>query len=644
MPLLVKRAYIAVFHDIVMAAASFTLALYLRLGDRFSQSYDYLLEGTLVFTGVCALVFTGMRLYQGMWRYASVPDLVAITKAVTLAILIFLPAMFMVNRLEGVPRSMLVINWMLLILMLGAPRFLYRVVKDRRLNLDFNSSAVDKRIPVLLVGLNDAAELFLREVSRHQGEYRVVGIVDEDLSRIGRMIHGVRVYGKAVELEAVVKKLRQIGKSPQKIVIAENHPDKTIVERLLATADNLGLTVAKLPTRSELKGTDEAVAIRPIAIEDLLGRPQTALNRPAMRSFIEGKTVLVTGAGGTIGGELVRQIAASQPAYLVLYELCEYNLYAIELELATAFPELSYRAVIGDVRDVRQLDHCFARCKPDVVFHAAALKHVPMAEANPLETLHTNTIGSQYVADACIAHQVANMVMISTDKAVNPMNVMGATKRIAESYCQALGGAEHNQVTTFTTVRFGNVLGSSGSVIPLFQKQLAAGGPLTVTHPDMERYFMTVREAVELVLQAAVLGDARDDKSAIFVLDMGEPVKIVDLATQMIRMAGLRPHEDIAITYTGLRPGEKLYEELFYGSEALEDTGTAGIMLAKPDCLSYEQLNKKYAIFHQIIAEHDPSKVRLLLKDAVPEYHLPQQPNHEDNATDDQRQPEARYA
>jgi O-antigen biosynthesis protein WbqV len=621
-PEIVRRAWVAAFHDILMAAASFVLSLYLRLGnDEFYKADSFLLPGTLIFTGVCAIIFWAMRLYRGVWRYASVPDLVAITKSVTLAILVFLPIMFMVNRLEGVPRSMLAINWMVLLVLLGGPRFLYRLVKDKRLLIDFNSSAVDKRIPILLAGITDNAELFLRETTRRStSEYRVVGIVDKNVSRVGRVLHGVRVYGDYTVIPKVVDKLRKKGKSPQKIVLAEEHPDKEFIARLLAIADELGLSVARLPKRSELQHASEPFRMRPIAVEDLLGRPQATLDRESMRRFIEGKRVLITGAGGTIGSELVRQIAGSAPAHITLFELSEYNLYSIDSELATLFPTLSRSAVIGDVRNPKQLDAIFTTHKPNIVFHAAALKHVPIAEENPIEAAYTNTLGSRYVADMCVAHNVSTMIMISTDKAVNPTSFMGATKRVAESYCQALGGAFTEAPTTFTTVRFGNVLGSSGSVIPLFARQLEAGGPLTVTHPDMVRYFMTVREAVELVLQAAVLGTTRDDKSAIFVLDMGEPVRILDLASQMIRMAGLRPDMDIPIVFTGLRPGEKLYEELFYDSEALHKTAHPGIMLAQPRAVDYTEISQKLDGMLEATASQDAEYVVDLVQEIVPEY------------------------
>jgi len=319
-----------------------------------------------------------------------------------------------------------------------------------------------------------------------------------------------------------------------------------------------------------------------VAIEDLLGRPQAVLDRESMRRLIEGRRVLVTGAGGTIGSELVRQVAALGPRRLTLFDSSEYQLYSIDREILEAHPDLPREAIIGDVRDAALIGETIREARPELVFHAAALKHVPIVEAHPIEGVLTNTLGTRNVGEACRAHGVATMVLISTDKAVNPGNVMGATKRAAEMICQALDLAEAQPAggTRFVTVRFGNVLGSTGSVVPLLQSQLARGGPLTVTDREITRYFMTVREAVELVLQAAALAQEDAVRGRIFVLDMGEPVKIVDLARQMIRLAGLKADEDVRIEFIGLRPGEKLHEELFYADEALAPTRIPSIRLA----------------------------------------------------------------
>lgn len=548
------------------------------------QSGPYMLQGMVLFTSIAAIVFYYFHLHRGLWRYVSLRDLTEITKAVTLTILIFLPVLFIVNRLDGFPRSILFINWMVLLVLLGGPRFAYRMFRDRSLSLKvpLGDSAV-KPIALLLVGINRNTELFLRQQHVGRSEYNVVGIVDHDPSRMGSDLYGVKVCGTIAGIGEVIASLQKKGKAPQKLLLTSDHTDKTVLKMLLEVADSYGLTLARLPKLTDFKeGAETKLQIRPVLVEDLLGRAQNALDLEGLRQMIAGKNILITGCGGTIGSELTRQIASFHPARITLVELSEYNLYMIDKELEENFSELPRKAVIADIRNRASLEVVFTENKPELVFHAAALKHVPLMEENPEEAATTNILGTRNIADCCLAHQVQAMVMISTDKAVNPTNIMGATKRVAESYIQALGNSSKNAMTKFITVRFGNVLGSSGSVIPLFQRQLERGGPLTVTHPDMERYFMTVREAVELVLQASYMGQLRPQKTAIFVLDMGEPVRIMDLAHQMIRMAGLRPEIDIKVIHTGLRPGEKLYEELFYEAEMPDKTEHESIMLATP--------------------------------------------------------------
>lgn len=578
------RAQVAFVHDVVMAAVSFPLSIYLRLGDRTAiEAQDYLLPGMFLFAVTAAVVFKLSRMHRGIWRYASLDDLVAITKTVTLSILIFLPLLFLFTRLELFPRSVPFINWFVLMTLLGGPRFAYRVFKDRRTEHLLERSE-HRRVPVLLIGANDAAETFIRQEGRdREASYKIVGVIDDKGTRIGRTIHGVPVLGGLDDLESVVE--RRCDPRPQRIVLTHQRLEGAAVGDLLQRADALGVGLARLPRLAELRaGVEDPLETQPIAVEDLLGRPQAVLDRDAMRRLIAGRSVLVTGAGGTIGSELTRQIAELGPSRLVMFDASEYNLYQIDFEIAAAYPALDQPMVLGDVRDRTRLDAVFARYEPELVFHAAALKHVPMVEQNPLEGILTNTVGSRNVADACRDAGVRMMVQISTDKAVNPSSIMGATKRLAEGYAQALDlAAGERRQTRFVTVRFGNVLGSTGSVVPLFQKQIAAGGPVTVTHPDVTRYFMSVREAVELVLQASAIGEA--DAAAcggIFELEMGEPVRILDLARQMIRLAGKRPDEDVAITFTGLRPGEKLQEELLHAGEDLVPTSNPYLRLANP--------------------------------------------------------------
>jgi O-antigen biosynthesis protein WbqV len=436
----------------------------------------------------------------------------------------------------------------------------------------------------------------------------------------------VPVIGHLDDLVGILALLGRRGREPQRFILTKR-PRREDFERILDLAESRGMTIARLPRLTEFRsGAGERLEPRPIAIEDLLGRTRTPLDRAAMGRLIAGRRVLVTGAGGSIGSELVRQIAAFQPAHMSLLDNSESLLYAIGLELGEAHAELSRTMVLGDVRDCTRLDQVMTREAPELVFHAAALKQVPMVEVNPVEGVLTNVIGTRNVADACRKAGVAAMILISTDKAINPTSVMGATKRLAESYCQALDIAERRDGTfgtRFITVRFGNVLGSTGSVVPLFHRQLAAGGPLTVTDPKMTRYFMTVGEAVELVLQASALGVAgpAEEAGKIYVLEMGEPVKIMDLARQVIRLAGLRPDKDIEIVVTGPRPGEKLREELFHQAEPLVETAHPGLRLAAPRTVNLELLGRSLDELGALAAAGRHAELDSMIRRLVPEYH-----------------------
>jgi O-antigen biosynthesis protein WbqV len=630
----INRTLMVTAHDIVMAAASFLLAQLLRRGweDFWVETEPSLLLGMLLFTGAAAAVFSYMRIYRGVWRYASLTDLFQITKAVTLVILIFLPLMFVLTRLESFPRSALVINWFVLLALLGGSRFLYRIIRYRNLGGVWDRS-IEPRIPVLLVGAGDAAEVFIREMARNpEAVYRVAGLVDDDARHHGRDIHGVRVMGRAKDLAEVVAKVKRRNIQPQKIILTSDEYTGDRLSRLLESADELGMTVSRIGKLTDFRsGEVQGIETRPIAIEDLLGRPQTVLDREAMRALVKDKRVLVTGAGGTIGAELARQIVAYGPARISLLN-AEFNLYRIEMEITDRHPGLAHTAILGDVRDRARLDQTFARERPELVFHAAAFKHVPMVEANPNEGVLTNVIGTRNVADACLAAGVGAMVLISTDKAVNPTSVMGATKRIAECYCEALGRSHASTPgsTRLVTVRFGNVLGSTGSVVPLFERQIKASGPVTVTDPEVTRYFMTVREAVELVLQASALGVAEAQASgAIFVLDMGRPVRIVDLAKQMIRLAGLHPETDVKIEFTGLRPGEKLVEELFHESEAPLATPCQGILRSRSRPADLATLTAHLDRLLEAAGQRRTGETLALLATLVPEYRASAAPEAE---------------
>jgi O-antigen biosynthesis protein WbqV len=597
-----NRRWLAFAHDVLMAAAAFLLALYLRLGpDLASLPPDALLLSTALFTGTCALVFLFSGLYRSIWMFASVRDLTQIMRAVSIAIAAYALVGFFVMRLEGVPRTVPFIAWFILMAGLGGARLSFRLLRERRLSALWERSG-GGRVNILILGAGDEADLFIRAVNRNpQAPFRVVGVVGENRKRVGRAINGVEVLGSLDDLTAIVEKLRARGLAPSRLVLtrAQARMNGALVNDLLEKGAALGLSLSRLPALTELRDDiagGSSLKDQPIALEDLLGRPETVLNRDAISTLVKERRVLVTGAGGSIGSELVRQIAALDPSHLTLLDSSEFNLYKIELETRESFPSLSTRAFIADVRDPARLAQIFRDEKPELIFHAAAIKHVPIAEVNAREAILTNVVGTRLVADCAAKAGAIAMVQISTDKAVHPGNVMGATKRLAEMYCQALDLA--SPATRFITVRFGNVLGSTGSVVPRFQDQIVKGGPITVTHPDITRYFMTIREAVELVLQASALGlEPGDVRGKVLVLDMGRPVKIADLARQMVRLAGLKPDEDIKIVFSGLRAGEKLHEELFSPREEMIPSAADGVQLAKSPTVELAQLQQALANF-----------------------------------------------
>lgn len=612
-----------------MTGGSFVLAMLLRVGglDNYQIPWGTLAEGAIAISAIGAIVFWFSGLYRGVWRYASMDDLMAITRAVTLTIILFVAVMFVWSRMDELPRSIPFINWFVLMALLGGPRFVYRFQKDRR--FDFPRSGAAGEIPVLLIGASDGADALLRGLRQGGTPYRPVGILSEQPTNVGRTIRRVDVLGTVDDLERVFETLKSKGTAPRRLVLTKDEIKGAQVRDLLDRAAALGLTLARAPRPTDFRAANEdSIEIKPVAIEDLLGRAQTPLDRDAMADMVQGKRVVVTGAGGSIGQELARQLAALGPASLSLIENSEYALYTIDREIGELRPTLPRQAVIADVRDRDRVFDVFASLKPELVFHAAALKHVPLVEDNPAEGVRTNVGGTINVADACREHGVKTMVLISTDKAVNPTSIMGATKRTAEMYCQALDLENKGEGCRFVTVRFGNVLGSTGSVVPLFQRQLERGGPLTVTHPDMTRYFMTIREAVELVLEAAAVGQTESHADGrIFVLDMGEPVKIVDLARQMIRLSGKEPDVDVQIAFTGIRPGEKLFEEIFHGSEALVQTAHEGLLLAAPRAVSRSDFETTFAPLLNAAAQSDDIEIRKLIPVLIPEYIPAEQEN-----------------
>lgn len=619
-----KRVAISYLHDVTMAAVSFLLALYLRLGgELFVWPRDVVLNGLAIFTVVAAAVFLWMRLHRIIWRYASIGDLGRIVQAAVLTVVLFVACQFVYNRLADFPRSFLLIEIIVLTALLAGPRFLYRLLKDGELTTLLERNA-HTRVPVLLVGAGDGADLFIREMSRGRDAlYRVVGIIDDRGGRVGRNIRGVPVLGDLSSLASATEQLRKQRRAPRRIVITRSQIDGAVVREICATADTLGLSVARMPRLTAFDRAEvgmAALAPRPIDVEDVLGRGQAVLDIAPVRALITGHKILITGAGGTIGGELARQVASLVPAEIALLDASEYLLYQIDLEIGEGHPDLPRRAILGDVKDRARVEQVLRDFSPDIVLHAAALKHVPLVEANPLDGILTNVIGTRNVAEASARSGVGAMVLISTDKAVDPSNVMGATKRLAEAYCQALDIDGHaNGATRFIAVRFGNVLGSTGSVIPLFQRQIAQGGPVTVTHPEMTRFFMTVREAVSLVLQSAAMG-GQLNAGGICVLDMGEPVRILDLAQQMIRLSGLVPDTDIEIAFTGPRPGEKLHEQLFHADEFLVETEIPMVRRATPRTVDLAALRRDFNVLEKHAASRDTEATMKSLQRLVPEF------------------------
>ncbi len=566
--------------DGLLAALAVPLAQFLAApeGDPFDPLWA-------IPWGAAALLAAGLpfRLSTQYWRFAGVGDLLGVAAASVATAALFPVALVEAGR-QPVTLAFPAVHALVLMVLLAVPRIAYRLMQEN----PAREAAAGQS--VLLVGAGEGADIFLRALAAdRQAPWLVAGLLSLGRAQTGRRIHGHAILGSVEEAGAVLARLRAEDRLPASLVVTEAELAGAALAELMDVAEREGLRVfrAPRPTALDPAGEMPRMELKPVAIEDLLNRPQVPLDRAGMARLVNGRRVLVTGAGGSIGAELARQVAALGPELLVLLDHGEYALWQIDLELAEALPSVRRRAVIADIRDEARIRDVIGEMRPELVFHAAALKHVPMVEANPAEGLLTNAAGTRAVADAARAAGASAMVVISTDKAVNPTSVMGAAKRLAEMYCQALDIAARGAGGGMRciTVRFGNVLGSTGSVVPLFQRQLARGGPLTVTHPEMQRYFMTVREAVGLVLQASVVGLSESDSArdgGIFVLDMGEPVKIVDLARRMIRLAGLRPDEDVKIRFTGLRPGEKLYEELFHGKEPPVPTGHPGLLMARP--------------------------------------------------------------
>lgn len=581
-------------------------------------------------TGAATL---SMGLHRGLWRYASLPELLAIVKSTGIVVFGFAAAdaIFQLFHTTGGSASpALIVAASLMIIAMGGTRLLYRLWRNRRVRSHRRSRGLDRN--VILVSAGAEAEAFIKFVNEHPApNLNVVAVFDERDRRSGLSIRGVPILG---DTEAVASLCRSAASGNARIdglVLTRRtycYPD-ALIERLIGVAQESQLELLHLPPVGELacqsasdRCDERGLSLQPLSIENLLGRPPVRINASRLRTLVAGEVVLVTGAGGSIGTELSRQIANLRPAKLILVELSELALYQVEQEIRSLTDGTTTQIVplLGDVRDRQQMMDLLGYWRPTLVFHAAALKHVPIVELQPLEGVRTNLIGTRNVADAACRASVRAMVILSTDKAVRPTSIMGAAKRLAEIYCQALD-LDHS--TRFVTVRFGNVLGSAGSVVPLFQKQISAGGPVTVTHPEITRFFMTIPEATQLVLHAMqYVVDHATSRGRIYALDMGAPVKIADLARRMIVLRGLRPDIDIPIVYTGLRPGEKLHEELFALAENPAGTDAAGIIVGSSPTYATEHVCKVIdAIYANICAANTHGALTKLAA-AVPESQL----------------------
>jgi FlaA1/EpsC-like NDP-sugar epimerase len=593
-------------HDLLTIPLAWLSAYWLRfnLGLIPPEFLDGALRSLAWVIPIQGTVFWAFGLYRGVWRFASLPDLIRIGKAVFVGTALVVMALFVVSRNLSVPRSVPVLFLGLELLYLAGPRLLYRWLKDHRLNLRSGER-------VLIVGAGRAGEMLARDMLRdpHRA-YLPIGFLDDKLRRQGGEVHGLPILGPTESLPETVR-----DRAVDLVLLAVTGLSAKEMQRLVELCERTGKPFRTVPELDSLMAGQVSIRqLRPVSIEDLLGREPVTLDWEGIRSGLAGRRILVTGAGGSIGSELVRQIAGVGPARLILVDHGEYNLYRIEMELLETHRQREFSRHLLDVNDAPSLDALFRAERPEIVFHAAAYKHVPLLEDQVRAAVRNNVAGTRTVAQAAVDWSCERFVLISTDKAVRPANVMGATKRVAEALCQSLS---RRSGTRFITVRFGNVLGSAGSVVPLFRRQIERGGPVTVTHPEIERYFMTIPEACQLIMQAAAIGEGGE----IFVLDMGEPIKIRYLAEQMIRLSGREPGREISIEYIGLRPGEKLYEELFYDSEDLTPTRHPKIRVARgADALAERLTLERMERLCAAVAAQDDSATAIALRELIPEW------------------------
>ncbi|MCK1287689.1 polysaccharide biosynthesis protein [Bradyrhizobium sp. 44] len=626
---LTLRNFMIALHDLLATTAALFAAFYLRFegGDGFFDRLPLLIQILPYFLAFSVVVFFVFNLTTTKWRFISLPDalnIIRVATVLTVALLV-LDYIFVAPNVRGaffLGKVTIVLYWFIEISFLSALRMAYRYFRYTRVR---RHARTGDAAPTLLIGRAADAEVLLRGIESGAIKHIwPVGVLSPSSSDRGQSIRNVPVLGGVDDIEDVVADFTKRGKGIARVVMTptafepEAHP-----ESILMRARKLGVIVSRMPSLE----SGDTPRLTAVAVEDLLLRPSEKIDYARLEALIEGKAVIVTGGGGSIGSEICERVVAFGAARLLIVENSEPALYAITETLAALGTAASIEGRIADIRDRERIMRLMAEFKPDIVFHAAALKHVPILERDWSEGVKTNIFGSINVADAAHSAGAEAMVMISTDKAIEPVSMLGLTKRFAEMYCQALdhdlaaghGGARRSM--RLISVRFGNVLASNGSVVPKFKAQIDAGGPVTVTHPDMVRYFMTIREACDLVITAAThaLGTQRSDVS-VYVLNMGQPVKIVDLAERMIRLSGLQPGYDIEIVFTGMRPGERLHEILFASEEPTREIGVAGIMAAQPNEPPMQTLRKWIAALEQAIARDDRATIRTILKDAIPEF------------------------
>ena len=608
--------------DFALVILSLPLALALRFGfSEFAAQLDLLWRAYAAYLPIGLVTLIFIRLDRIPWRYTSLADAVAIGRGAVLLNLLFLAALFLLTRLEFFPRSAILINTLLVAAMMVGARLVMRLYHERQLTGVLGGSLArilgqsGNRETAVLIGSGDDAEAFIRQLQRDpEAKLRVGAILTGRREAVGTRIHGVPVQGTFDQMEKVVEDLKQEGARPALLIIASSSIVGQDIANLLERSHAIDMPIKRLPRPTELRRAASRFDVQALELEDLLARPEVKLDRHLASQALSGRCVLVTGAGGSIGSELTRQLARLGPARLVLVDNSEYNLYSIERELAGMANAPLTICHLADIRDATRISDLIEAEKPDFLYHAAALKHVPLLEDNPDEAVCTNVLGTVNVVDAAISAGVGTFIMVSTDKAAKPTSIMGATKRIAEAYCQSLDIARSgDNGTQVMTVRFGNVLGSRGSVVPLFQKQIEAGGPITITDEAATRYFMTIREASQLVIQASVMERPSAQAGSIVVLNMGEPVRIVDLARNLVRLSGLDPDTDIAFDFVGLRPGEQLTEDLFAQGEVPTPTGHADLMIARPSIADRALITRYIGSLGEAARAHDRGETCRLL-------------------------------